>query len=292
VTVATTLSQDGDVQQRPFSAGAIVLDAYRLLFAKAPKIFSAIWLPTALAAAVVVAVLKAYFTLLSIYLWSADVRVASLTMSLFIVGFLAWLLLNVIATMRVARVAYGKPIPALLEYQDMAPEARLYAGSLRYLLVLAVVGSLAIAAVMELQPRLGQDNARFLGWALYALFALVFSIRCGFLGAPLALFERQRILRRGWVLTRRHVWQIAAVWALLLVVPCVTLQALGEFLMRPWMSGPPGLGLANLATAASWLAHNDVGLLAIGVSVTVTTTLSLALTTAGSCLLYCALRDA
>jgi hypothetical protein len=295
VSTATVLSTDDVAHPRRFSAGRTFIAVYKLLFAKAGAIFEAIWLPTALAAAVAIVVLKAYFTLLSIYLWSADIRVASLTASLFIVGFLVWLLLNVMATVRIARVVYNKPLPALFEYQDMAPEARLYAGALRYLLVLTVVGSVTVTAVAACQswlPLAEQTGARLVGWALFAIFALVFSIRCGFLGAPLALFERQRILRRGWAMTKRHVWQIAVLWAVLLVLPGVALQALGDFLMRPWMDGIPGGALASLAAAASWLGHNDAGLVAIGLSVTVTTTLCLVLTTVGSCLVYSSLRDA
>jgi hypothetical protein len=272
-----------------FWAGDVIVASYRLLFANPGSVLAALWLPVLLAAATLLATFQAYFTLLAVYLSSPDARLASLTASATVVGLLVWLFLVVIASARVARVVTGQPMPGWLEFRAMAPEARLFAAILRYLLVLVLAGAVAASAARLAAWLLPQGLSVYANWlclAAMAVFGAVFSVRCGLLMPVIALRERRRILRRGWELSSGHSWQVAVIWAALAVVPTIVLQALSEFLLRSLIEEFAGSGAMTLAAAANSLAANGTAIAAIVLTLSLSSSAGIVLTTIGSCIAY------
>jgi hypothetical protein len=277
------------VRADDFWAGEVIFASYRFLASHAGAILAALWLPLLLAAATLLATFKVYFTLLALYLVAPDARLASLTASATVVGLLVWLFLNAIVTARVARVVGGERVPGLLEFRAMAPEARLYAALLRYLLVLVIVGILGLAAVRFVAgflPGMLSDYALWFYALGMAAFAIVFSLRCGLLMPVLALRERQRILRRSWELSRGRAWQFALLWLALTALPTILIQMLSEFLMRSVIEGFADAGSMTLATAADSLAAHGSAIAAIVLTLTLSSLAGIVPTTVGSYIAY------
>jgi hypothetical protein len=271
----------------------MIFASLRFPIAHARTIGALLWVPAAVLTALAMILLKIYFTMLADYLSSGDVRIASLTAGLMAIGVFIALFVAVIGGARVARlVCYGAK-HARRGRQGWAVEARLYAGLLRYLLAVAIVivGSTILTKAIVLA---GIGNILLIErllWALVLTAISVFAVRCGFLGPALAVFERKRILRRAWELSRGHFWTLTVLMAVLLVIPAVIVQALGELAIER-LASPPLAGPMLLLVGARWLAQNDIGLLAIAVTLSASSTLSLTLATIGSCLAYRSLVEA
>lgn len=288
VTASRTQARDSD-----FAAREVIVASYRFLFANAKQILAVLSLPLALAAAVLLALFRTYFTMLAYYLKSPDVRVASLTVSVAVAGFLVWLLFNVFASARVARLMQGQGAVGWFNIRGMASEARLYAATLRYLLFLIVVG-LMVACVTLFATRfvpLPIGNLAF--WLVgigYVAFGAVFSVRCGLLIPALAQYERQRVLRGSWRLSRGHFWQLSIVWFVVMALPAVSLQILGDYLTHRLTDSSAAGGEITLAAAAHEFA-GGVPLICIVATLTLSSSIFLVLTTIGSCIAYSHLKD-
>ncbi|HEY4942120.1 MAG TPA: hypothetical protein VII56_11900 [Rhizomicrobium sp.] len=276
------------------SASAIIVATYRYVFVNAQLVLVALYLPITLAAIMLWILFKTYFSMLSAYLTSPDARMASLTLSATIAGYLIWLLLNVVASGRLARLIQGQPTRRWFDVKDMAPEARLYAAVLRFLLVLVLAAAFVTWVVWLVLPFLRGSQADYvtvLSGIGLAAFGIVFFVRCGFLIPALVMNESRGILRRGWQLSRRHFWPLAAVWVVVMVLPALLLQILGDFLTRPLSSNPAEPGMSPLAAGAHLLATDDIAIVGVVLTLTLSSALCLTLTTIGSCLVYRSLKE-
>ncbi len=281
---ASTLEPEGT-----FSARAIVVDTYRFALGHAGAILGAVAVPVILAAAVLLFLFKAYFSLLAYYLSAPSWRVASLTMSVLAAGFFVWLLLNIMACAGVARIVRGDGGPHSPGLRRMALEARLYAAVLRYLAVLAAGAAVSEGLVSFshhfLLPR-HPDYAALIAWPLFALFAAVFFVRCGVLLPALAAYERSRVLRRGWQLSQGRSWRLAAVGVAVFVIPAIVLQTLGEYLRMLLDNAPFAPNINTLEDAARMMAMNGTATIVIALSLSISIAVCQILATIGSCLAY------
>lgn len=281
---ASVLEPEGE-----FSARAIVADTYRFAVRHSGAIASAVAAPFILAAAVLLFLFKAYFSLLAYYLSAPSWRVASLTMSVMVAGFFVWPLLNAVACAGVARIVRGDGAPHSPPFKRMALEARLYAAVLRYLGVL-VAGAVLCEGLVSfshhfLLPR-HPDYAALVAWLLFALFVAVFYVRCGVLLPALAVYERSRVLRRGRQLSRGRFWRLAAVGVAVFVAPAIVLETLGEYLRMLLDNAAFDASINTLEDAARMMAMNGPAMIVIALSLSISTAVCQILATIGSCLAY------
>ncbi|MEI9889043.1 MAG: hypothetical protein WDN08_21580 [Rhizomicrobium sp.] len=288
-TISTAAAPASLAQDRSVSARDVVVASYKFAFGHAKGILAAIGIPVGLAAVVLLILFKTYFSMLAFYLRSPDSRLASLTMSATVAGVLIWLLLNAIASTRLARYIGGETLRGWFDFQGMARGARLYAALLRYLLVNVVVAAMCVTLVSLALQYLPPRDALYASWlaqASFAAFAILFWVRCGLLLPAVAVNERRLVLRRAWELSRGQFWKLAAVGIMVAVLPAVLPEAAGELLI--WQFGPSaGQATAGaLAAAAAWLATDPLALATIVLSLSVSTALTVVLTTIGSHLAY------
>jgi hypothetical protein len=270
-----------------FSARDVIAATYRFVLRHAGALIAAIYIPTALAASLLLVLFKTYFSLLSHYLDAPTSRLASLTVSVMAAGFFIWLLLTMMACASVARVVRRADTPSAA--RGWALEARLYAAVLRYLFVLFAAAILCEALVSFahhfLLPR-NPDYAALIVWPLFALFTVVFVVRCGVLLPALAVYERSHVLRRSWRFSRGHFWQFAAIGTAVMLLPFVVLQTLGEYLRLAFDDTVFPIGPRMWADAANMLAMNGAAIAIIALSLSVSIAVCLTLATVGSCLAY------
>ena len=273
------------------SAWEIVWNSYRFFFAGWRPLLAAIWLPTGLAAAVLFGLFKIYFVMLARFLDTRDVRLASLTVSLVILGLLLWLLLNVVSSARVARLMDGRAATHPTGTTGLTVEARLFAATLRCLLVLLLCASIPMAAIIfvarQFPPEYRFAGAGLLAVTLAVVLCIAFLVRCGLLVPALVQFDVRTVLRRSWQLTRGHFWNLLFVWTVAAALPAVLLQFLGELWTRPIVAAEGGV--TSLAAAARHLAADDSAMIGIVVTLTLSTCLYVVLTTIASCMTYRAL---
>lgn len=271
------------------SARVIIVESCRFIFANGPAVLAALWLPVTLAAGVLLIAFKTYFTMLARYLSAPDAGVASLALSAAIASYFVWLLLNVVAAARLARLVQGDAPRGWFDARGMGSAARMYTAVLRYQLVVVVIAVTILWAMFFAARGLAGPLAAVffgLGGCAVAAFFVLFSVRCGLLIPALALHERRSILRRGWQLSQGAFWPLAAVWALATVLPAIVLQACDEILTRPLIDGAVASGTAWLANGASELASNGVAVIGIVIALTLSSTLFFVLSTVASCLAY------
>lgn len=109
---------------------------------------------------------------------------------------------------------------------------------------------------------------------------------------PAVVFnERREILRRGWELSRGQFWRLAAVGALVVVLPGVLLESVGELMSGKILATSAAAGGESLAAAADALALNDLAIAAIVTSLSLGAALCLVLTTIASSIIYRRLQD-
>ena len=275
-----------------FSARQVIVDSYRFIFHNRGAIFSVLWLPVLLAAAVLTIALKSYFSMLSRYLNAPapDAGFASVTVSITIACYFIWLLLNVVGLARLTRLVEGQDVKGGLGLSGMAPAARLYTAMLRYQLVVALIAGVILAAMPALVrfiPAYPPELRILAGIVAITLLIAVFSIRCGMLLPALAYHEKRSVLRRSWRLTRGAFWPLAAVWVVVTALPATVLQVCGEYLTGPLVGGDD---VSTLAAGAGVLASNGLAILGIVITLTLSTTLFFAATTVVSCLTWRALN--
>jgi hypothetical protein len=272
-----------------FSAGEIITSTYRFAAGRWSSVLAAIGVPVGLGALVLLILFKTYFSLLAYYLKAPDARLASLTVSAVAAIFFVWLLLNVVASARLARLVQGEVMRNLFAVRGMALEARLYAAVLRYFFL--VFGSFALTAWIlgrashVLLPQVERDAVALSGLVL-VVFSMILFVRCGLLLPALAVYERRRILRRGWSLSRGRFWRMAAIGAVVVVAPVVVIQTAGEILSQQFVHPIVADGAGGLFRAADMLATDAWALIAIVLTLSLSTAAGLTLATIGSCLIY------
>ena len=249
-------------------------------------IVGAVFGPLALAAIVLFATLWFYFPMLLAYVGTRDLRTAGITMSVTILGFFIWLLLNVIASARLAAVVDGRPHRKL--FAAGAQEARLCAAMLRYLAIVLVGGMLVLGGVLTMLIRFPATQGHHIGLSLIALYCglvVAFYVRCGQMLPTLVGRGHRRVIRDAWALTRGHFWRLAAVVLVTVVLPTLVVEALGESLVESILGFRPN-DLVTMRIGAQALASNLAAVASITLSVSLSTGLWLTLGTLSGGLLY------
>jgi hypothetical protein len=182
-------------------------------------------------------------------------RSGSLVLGLVAAGFLALLLLHAMLVMGVTTLAMHTPEDGRPYFRAKRREWRLYAATLRILLV-----GLAFVAVVLLLRFLvmGTNNDVLpisasnilIGVGLFAL-----TVRCLFLAPAIVAMEPSGpIVRRAENLSRGNFFRIATV-AVILIAPGVAIETIGEAILRGVGVFPAIVGEATLSAVALMYSH-------------------------------------
>ena len=213
--------------------------AYKFAVRKFPQLVRISLAPTAAISAVQYMSLRAYMSELTAFIASADPRAASvalgaLTAGLFVSVFISSVLVSAVADLALGNCGERR----LMQFTARRQEWRVYAAYLRFLL-LATGFFAAVYLAAGLALPLFKWSSFFMaeGAALFALAGLIcLFARIGFLIPVIVARSRGTVLRKA-LHAGAHDFPRNISIVLLLFLPGLAIEIVGEFLLRPG-SGP------------------------------------------------------
>lgn len=225
-------------------------------------VISRVALPALVGWAVFFASADLYISELRSYLGLPSDRSGSVILGLVAAGLLILLMLHAMLTSAVATLVMGTPLEGQPYFRAKKREWRLYAANLRVLL--AVICLVAVAVAMQLL--LGSfDAALISALANTLLFGglFVLIVRCVFFAPAIVSIESSGpIVRRAMALSRGNFWRVSVI-VLVLNLPGVLIENIGERLLRGVGVFPHATNYASLADILTVYSRILPGILAL-----------------------------
>lgn len=208
--------------------------AYRFLLHRFWSALGLLWFPLLLAEFSVYACLMGYFEQLLIYLATPDPKVASLALGLLAASVFVSLFFWSIAVAAITNLALGEEASRTWVYlRARRQEWRLYAGYLRFLLLLGLlIAGIAffLSSLGPLLPANGATSAWLIAMVIVAAI-FWFTARVGFLIPPIVAQTSGTILRASWRKSEGLSWRIC-VLIIVLLIPSLLVHAVGEIVLN------------------------------------------------------------
>ena len=225
--------------------------SYRFLFERFWTALSLLWFPLLLAQFSIYVCLMGYFEHLLIYLANPDPRVASLALGLLAASVFLALFFWSIAVAAITNLALGVEAPRTWLYlRARRQEWRLYAGYLRFLLLLSLLSAGLAFFLTSLGPLLPANPAMIALAIVAAMFW--FTARVGFLMPPIVALTSGTILRAAWRKSEGLGGRICAL-IIVLLIPSLLVHAAGEIVLNVQNAGQltPGGTIADYVRSSA-----------------------------------------
>jgi hypothetical protein len=259
--------------------------AYGFFFRQFRETLTVALFPFCLAGLLLYAFLNGYLSKLLLFLSAPNPHAASLGLGLLAAGIFLSLFCYTVAIAAVAELVQGRQVVSrLFRFKAQRQEWRLYAAYLRFLFLLTIIIASLSFLVIQVLPHLSLSrtfagaSAAILGF----IAACWLTVRVGFLIAPLAAEKEGSILRRALQLSSRETLRISGL-VILLVLPGLLIQTLGEYALRAWAEAPPVMEDIPVADYARFMERMLPGFLVV---VSLSLFVTIVLLTAGAVAFY------
>jgi hypothetical protein len=231
------------------------LFAYRFFFRRFWSLVRFAWFPLLLADLLLYSSISTYLLELRQFIAAPNPRVASLALGTLAAGVFLALLCYAVAIAAISNLAMGiHARKGWLHFRLQRQEWRLYAGYLRFLLVLSaatVAVVLACANLAAVLP-LSQSARSWIPAGAGFVMAYWLTARIAFLIPPLTAEPPGPIIRTAWRLSSGETARICTLM-LLLLLPGLIVQTVGEYGLRLWSSlAAPTVSVPIAETARFW----------------------------------------
>ena len=258
--------------------------SYRFLFERFWTALSLLWFPLLLAEVSIYACLMGYFEHLLIYLANPDPRVASLALGLLAASVFLALFFWSIAVAAITNLALGVEAPQTWLYvRARRQEWRLYAGYLRFLLLLSLLSAGLAFFLTSLGPLLPANSATSALMIAVAIIAAMFwfTARVGFLMPPIVALTSGTILRASWRKSEGLSWRICAL-IIVLLIPSLLVHIAAEIVLNVQNAGQ----LTPGGTIADYVRSSERGLSTFLIASGIASFFAITLLTAGAVAVY------
>ncbi len=279
-----TFAQDATPGRSQFSSLSVIAATYKFAAGHVFALARAAWLPCSIMTGCIFLAVADYFAFLARFLVAPNGGDAGLMVALLMLCVIVLSYLSVVMMVRSVNIVLGATEPSNGTLRAAAPQARLFAASLRLLVALMLIGLVSVGMTLgglRFVPASPQ-SAVYAGWTVFVGASWYVCARCGVLMPALATVERSAVLRRAWKLTRGNAWALMLIWALLVVGPAVILQILGNTLLNPLELSVVAKLSSSWAGIAAGVASEPLLLFGIALLISATATLCSVLLGIGS----------
>jgi hypothetical protein len=263
----------GTAASAPLSVMEAVRFAYSFLGYRPGTMLRLLWLPFLLAGVTLYVCLSGYLTDLLLFLSAPSSKLASRALGTLAAGIVLALFLYTSAIVSVTNLALERPRDSRwISLRAGRQEWLLFWAYLRFLLLIValVVCLWEVSVLAEAALAMPRD----VSWLATAVVVMAGTfwlfLRIGFLLPPIAVRAEEPVLRLAWKRSGKDFWRITAV-VVLLLVPGLMVQLVGEWLLRAWNSVPSDVQAIPIADYAQFMERTlGTGILTTSLSFLVT----------------------